>query len=107
MISEELYKKCIIDLVKQREYIDRLYALGIEIDYPSPIFSLEDDLVMVLDTITNDPNKDYSDISYFLYELDCGKGWKPGMVIDSDGKDIKLETIDDLWKEAEKRLNKC
>lgn len=108
MISEELYKKCITDLVKQQEYIDGLHALGIDIDYPSPIFNLEDDLVAILNIITNDSNEeDCSDISYFLYELDCGKKWKPGMIIDSDGRDIKLETVDDLWKEVEKRLNKC
>lgn len=36
-------------------------------------------------------------IGYWLYELECGKRWKPGAVEDEDGKEVKLQTIQDLW----------
>lgn len=36
-------------------------------------------------------------IGYWLYELECGKRWEPGSVEDDDGKEVKLETIQDLW----------
>ena len=36
-------------------------------------------------------------ISYFCYELDFGRDWKPGMITDIDGNDIKLQTIKNLF----------
>jgi len=36
-------------------------------------------------------------ISYFCWELDFGKKWKPGTIEDENGKDIKLQTVEDLW----------
>lgn len=36
-------------------------------------------------------------IGYWFYELDKGKKWKKGMIEDK-GKDIKLKTLNDLWK---------
>lgn len=35
-------------------------------------------------------------IGYYVYELDWGKGYKPGC-IKSNGKNVKLKTLDDLW----------
>ena len=35
-------------------------------------------------------------ISYYCYELDFGRNWKPGMITDGTN-DIPLRTIDDLW----------
>jgi len=37
-----------------------------------------------------------SDLDYFIYELDFGRKWKPGMVR-FDGKDIPLRTPKELW----------
>lgn len=36
-------------------------------------------------------------ISYWMWELDFGEKWKPGMVVAKDGTDIQLKTVDDLW----------
>lgn len=36
-------------------------------------------------------------ISYWVYELDCGKRYKDGMITDAEGNNIKLKTITDLW----------
>ena len=44
-------------------------------------------------------------ISYFIYELDFGRDWKPGMVRDTLGNDIKLETIKDVWRLLQENMN--
>lgn len=36
-------------------------------------------------------------ISYWVYELDCGRRYVDGSVTDKDGGIIKLKTIEDLW----------
>lgn len=36
-------------------------------------------------------------ISYFCFELDFGKKYKEGKVLDKNGKKIPLATIDDLY----------
>lgn len=36
-------------------------------------------------------------ISYFCFELDFGRKYKDGLVLDKDGKNISLATIDDLY----------
>lgn len=39
----------------------------------------------------------YETISYFIYELDFGAEWKPGMVVDKKGNDVKLTTLRELY----------
>lgn len=36
-------------------------------------------------------------ISYFCYDLDFGRKYKPGCVTDPDGSGSKLETAEDLY----------
>lgn len=36
-------------------------------------------------------------ISYFCFDLDFGRDWKPGSLSDATGKDIKLQTPEDLY----------
>ena len=35
-------------------------------------------------------------INYWMWELDFGKKYRPGMVL-VDGKEVHLKTINDLW----------
>jgi len=45
-----------------------------------------------------DISSDYdNDLSYFVYDLDFGRNWHPGMVTDENGEDVPLSTIDNLW----------
>lgn len=37
-------------------------------------------------------------IGYYVYELDWGKKYHPGCVIDKDGTDIILKTSEDLYE---------
>lgn len=43
-------------------------------------------------------------INYWVYDLDFGRNWKPGELIDSDGSDIKLQTVEDLEAFLQKKL---
>lgn len=51
----------------------------------------------LLHLIFGDTDKDEW-ISRFCFDLNFGKKWKPEMIVDKDGTDIKLETVDDLYE---------
>lgn len=36
-------------------------------------------------------------LSYYIYELNCGRDWTPGMIIDEEGRDICLSDVWHLW----------
>lgn len=57
--------------------------------------SLISNVIDLLESLTNDSDNQW--IGYFVFELDCGKGYKDGSITDKDGEIIKLQTIDDLW----------
>ena len=56
--------------------------------------TLVEDVIELLQDATHDQD---DNISYFLFEIDCGRKWKPGMITMPDGTDIPVATIDDLW----------
>lgn len=56
--------------------------------------SLEDTLINVLIEVFNDDPADI--ITYFIYELEFGEKWEPGMITDNE-EDIKLKTPEDLY----------
>ena len=41
-------------------------------------------------------------ISYFVFDLDFGKKWKPGMITEKDGTDIVLKSSEDLYEYLKK-----
>lgn len=98
-ISKELFISTIEQIQKKMEFDDgvndllrRIYGGGGA--YYADMPSLEAATVTLLADATNDVN---DDIAYWLYELDCGKEYKPGMVTDENGIDIPLRTPEDLW----------
>lgn len=56
--------------------------------------SLETTLVNTLELAFNDTD---DMIGYFIYELEFGKKWTEGTVLDKDGNDIKMQTTGDLY----------
>lgn len=48
----------------------------------------------------------YSDIGYFIYELDYGREYTPGMIKDKDGTEIDFSTPDKLYDYLAKRIEK-
>lgn len=57
--------------------------------------TLADPVIKLLETVTCDKDQW---ISYWVFDLDCGKKYEPGCIKDVDGSDIPLKTIEDLWK---------
>lgn len=57
-------------------------------------------IVELLEILMDDcpmDKRDASWISYFIYDLDFGKEWKPGCITTKEGKDITLRTVEDLY----------
>ena len=55
---------------------------------------LLDNVVDLLSLATNDKD---GWISYWLFDLDCGKDYHDGSITEADGSIIKLATVHDLW----------
>lgn len=103
-INKELFITCIESMRDvwdyQRESVDLInkynpYSQTDVIDYPS----CDNELLTLLVEVM----KDHGElISYFCYEIDFGREWKVGCVTDTDGTDIPLGTIEDLWNALNK-----
>ena len=94
------FEKHLKNVVKIVEFENKLWKLmresydnciDCELNYPTLI----DDVVDLLSIATADKSEW---ISYWVFELDCGKKYKDGMITASDGSIIKLASIKDLWE---------
>lgn len=96
MISKETFVSAINQIKAVNEYHEKLNSLFEEYGADGYVYppTCIDNLVMVLEEgMEIEPNEyDNTDVSYFVYELDCGKSWKPGCVTDVvDGKEIEID----------------
>lgn len=57
--------------------------------------TLLDDVVDLLELLTDDTENHW--ISYWFFDLDCGRTYKDGCVVDGNGNNIKMESLHDLW----------
>ena len=109
-MTKEKFVWIIDEIKKIREYEDALYGLnqrfGLDADFQFP--TLEDVVVTLLEEVMHCTTDDIagSDISYFIYDLNFGEDWEPGMIIDKDGNDIDHSTTEKLYNYlVEKRKN--
>ena len=65
-------------------------SLDCELRFPT----LAEDVIGLLSLATGDKD-DW--IGYYVFELDCGKKYKDGMITNTDGSIIRLKTVKDLW----------
>lgn len=72
------------------------FAQAVEEYFTDTYIMAPKDSELVLDILRTVMNDDEDWISYWMYELDCGREWKPYMVT-KDGEDIPLRTMEDLW----------
>ena len=96
MISKNAFVKALNQIKTVNEYTDKfndwLTEYGADGCFYPP--TCNDQLVMVLEEgMELEPNEfGNTDISYFVYELYCGKTWKPGCTTDVvDGKEIEVD----------------
>lgn len=99
-MTKEKFCEIIDEIKKLHEYENELYAINYKYNTDS-VFSfptLEDTVISLLEEIFNCPETEIgTDISYFVYELDFGKEWEPGMITDESGNDIDLSTAEKLY----------
>lgn len=91
----------LVDSIEEFWYLldDIRELIGIDLS-DSRLSDLMDSVAIFLTDIFNNKVDSFSlmdDISYYMWELDFGKKWEPGMVV-IDGKDIPLRNSHDLWK---------
>lgn len=98
MMELDEFKKYMEQIVNMIRFEDDLADLCISfrqedcrITFPNML----DSCVNLLSFIMNDEEEEW--ISYWVFELDCGKKYEPGMVRDADGTEIPLATIEDLY----------
>ena len=100
-MTKEKFCEIIDEIKKLHEYESELYAVNRKYNYDADISfpTLEGTVVSLLEEIFHCPPDDYvgSDISYFIYDLDFGKNWEPGMIIDKFGNDIDHSTAEKLY----------
>ena len=97
----KLFKETIEAIVAQQKHDDKcsdafqliLNEDRVYIGYDNSI------LVSQIFKILADVMQDDGDwISYFIYDLEFGTKYKKGCAIEKDGKEIKLDTIENLYK---------
>lgn len=100
-MTKEQFTKHLSTLVKykkgQDEIENKMYKSCLKDDFSMGLFGIVSYEELCL-KILKDAMEDKDDwISYWIYELNCGKNYKPGTITQND-KDIKLKTINDLYK---------
>ena len=105
-ISKKVFVKAINAMKEYNRKIDAIQTV-LEENCEEASFwppSLWGDLVNVLKDAFND-NDDYGGmIEYFIYDLEFGKQWEPGVVTDENNKDIKMQTPEELYDYLVDRL---
>ena len=99
-MTKEKFCEIIDEIKKLHEYESEIYAVNRKYNYDADISfpTLESAVMSLLEEIFNCPETEVgTDISYFVYELDFGKEWEPGMIIDESGNDIDLSTAEKLY----------
>jgi len=98
MINKEQFVKCINQLKKHDEMLDDVNKIFKKNNQDTVIFDTDLHTVIV-DLLKNvfDDNSQYSNIEYFIYDLEYGKKYKSGMITDKDDKDILLSSAEELY----------
>ena len=96
-VTYEWFESQMKQIMESLNWMDKLYDTDVFAEEVLDMFGRKiEQPVHMLQHILHDEKSWW--ISYWLYDLDCGKRWEPGMVEDKDGKEIKLQTLEDLWK---------
>ena len=91
MISRELFKEVLEKLQSYQQKETAIYRQGLD------LMEVTESLIGAIFILLKDSTNDEDElISFFCYDLDFGKDWQEGCVTE-DGKDIKLQTVDDLY----------
>lgn len=97
MLCREVFKQCIEEIRTANKFNEDFNKMFSRCEADGWVFfpTCEVSTIKLLSMLCNDQCGDM--ISYFCYDLDFGSKWKKGMILDKDGQDIKLATVDDLY----------
>ena len=96
IIFKEQFVKIFDNIKAIRKFEDEVYEVFDKYGHEAPNFpTLEDDLVNTLSVMFGQ-DTDYSDLVYFIYEMNLGKDYTPGCFT-VDGKDIDISTPEKLY----------
>ena len=105
LISREEFVKCIDRLREATDLVDKIDDImresrdNIKNDFMNAAslqITHEQIVIDLLEKLTHD-DEIYSDIGYFIYELDYGREYKPGMIKDNDGNELDFSTAGSLY----------
>ena len=100
-MTKEKFVRIINEIKGIREYEDALYRLNqkFDLDANFQFPTLEDTVVALLEEVMHCTTDDIigSDIAYFIYDLNFGEDWEPGMILDKNGNDIDHSTAEKLY----------
>ena len=96
-ISYKLFKEAIEFIDKREQQYIQLDEMIKEIEPDSWIFPDSGYSLMLQKLLVDATDDEYGYISYFMWDLDFGRKWKPGTITNPDGTDVPLGTIEDLW----------
>ena len=100
-LTKELFCNSIDNLEAFWRFIEKLNTeFNVDV-WESPGAKLADDIALLLTKLVNrksiEPCNEYEDvITYYMWELDFGKKYKPGCFFYND-KEVPLRNSEDLW----------
>lgn len=99
-IDKNTFIQCMNSIKEFNEYLDKLNDLNINLYENKTVAKLLENFTDLISFCVNDPLGNpyyYSDLAYFMYDLNWGKDWKPGSFTDGNNNDIKMSTLDEMW----------
>jgi len=100
-MTKKQFKRHLTRLVELKTEVEKIEDVmrksTINDDFRGGLLGLgwyEDLLVDILEDTMEDTGHN---ISYWIYELEMGTKWKKGTITDTNNKDVKLKTINDLY----------
>lgn len=104
-ITEERFCELVDSIKNYWSYLNKIEeALGISILEGPAIDIVGDVTDFLVNAIYGEPMV-FDNITYFMWELDFGENWEPGMVLGENGEDIPLRNAHDLWNLLQKECS--
>ena len=79
----------------------RQYNNLIHSDYPEPYGMVISHEFLVIELLEEIMGDEHHDIEFFCMELEFGKKYNPGDIVDEDGTELDFSTAEKLWEYLE------
>ncbi len=102
MLNKDKFTKAITELQLLEQDIECVHNALKKLDPDFGGLYLSRVSTLIVSVLKDAMDDKYDYIDYFIYELEYGKKWKKGTITASNGKDIKLQTVEDLYNYLKK-----